>query len=290
MVIPIYKDQIRYNVTKRKRSKTDIKAIVIHYTANYNPGADDRMHFKYWNSGNKNSSCDIVIDHDSISVINDWYKNYCWQIGDGKGKYGYTNSNVIGIEICVNKEVNRAIENTIWYLREHLLKEFDHIDKDHMIRHYDASRKLCPIWMVDLNISGLDPDWVKFRNAVFAKSKQFQIDWKDILLKETSNPTIWIDVVQGLIDIGEGKASGFDSLIKNRTSLKYFSDLIVKIDDNKEDWEDIINTSTTSPGIWKNIINGLIDLGNNDAKGIEQLAAHRSSLKYFATLIEKIDR
>lgn len=93
--IQFIEKQIKHNITSRARSIKDIKAIVIHYTANNSPSADAQNHFNYWNTAVRNSSCDIVVDDHSIWKINDWFKYYTWQIGDGKGKYGYYNKDVI---------------------------------------------------------------------------------------------------------------------------------------------------------------------------------------------------
>lgn len=164
------KRQIKYNITPKIRSKSDIKAIVIHYTANYDEGANASSHYKYWNNANRESSCDVVIDDHSIWKINDWYKNYTWQIGDGDGKYHWSNYQVIGIEMCVNKDgnFNKTIDNTIEYIRYLHQNGFTKT----LIRHYDASRKLCPIMFVDLNIKGWNKAYTDFRNKVFAKEKK----------------------------------------------------------------------------------------------------------------------
>lgn len=159
--------QIHQNVTSRKRSKSDFKAIVIHYTANYSIGADAEAHYNYWKTYRK-SSCDVIIDDHSIWRINDWYKYYTWQIGDGNGKYGYLNNNVIGIEMCVNKDgnFNKTLSNTIAYIRY----LHSHGFTKTLIRHYDASRKICPAMFVDLNIKGYNKAYTDFRKKVFAKS------------------------------------------------------------------------------------------------------------------------
>lgn len=165
--ISYHSKQIRYNKTPKTRTKKDIKAIVIHYTANYSKGAGSEAHFNYFNSANRNSSADVFIDDHSILRINDWNKYYTWAIGDGNGKYGWTNSNTISIEMCVNSDsnFNKTVENTIAYIRY----LHSHSYTKTLIRHYDASRKLCPKMFVDLNISGYNKAYTDFRNKVFAK-------------------------------------------------------------------------------------------------------------------------
>lgn len=140
----IIKKQIAYNRTARKSA---IKYIVIHDTGNKGKGANASSHFNYFNGGNRNSSADFFVDSTQIMQINDYTKYFTWQCGDGKGKYGITNANSIGIEICVNsdgdytKAYNNAVELTKW-----LMKELN-IPIDRVVRHYDASRKNCPASM-----------------------------------------------------------------------------------------------------------------------------------------------
>lgn len=140
----IIKKQIAYNTSKRT---TAIKYIVIHDTGNKSKGADAIAHFNYFNGGNRNSSADFFVDGTQIIQINDYNTYYTWHCGDGKGKYGITNQNSIGIEICVNSDGNysqaykNAVELTKW-----LMKELN-IPAERVVRHYDASGKNCPASM-----------------------------------------------------------------------------------------------------------------------------------------------
>ena len=165
--VPYYLKQIKNNITSKSRSKSDIKAIVVHYTANYSKGADAHAHFEYFNNANRNSSADVFIDDHSIWKINNWLKYYTWAIGDGNGKYGWTNSNTISIEMCVNSDgdFDKTVENTIKYIRYLHSKGYTKT----LIRHYDASRKLCPEYFVNLSISGYNKAYQDFRNKVFEK-------------------------------------------------------------------------------------------------------------------------
>ena len=107
---------------------------------------------------NRNASADFVVDDDSMLQVNPDPKNYyCWAVGDGKGKYGVTNQNAISIEICSNLEkgttykvpnhegwyfTQESIDNAL-LLSKIIMEKYD-IPLDRVIRHYDASRKLCP--------------------------------------------------------------------------------------------------------------------------------------------------
>jgi len=183
--VSYHSKQIRYNTTKKNRGIKDIKAIVIHYTGNYSKGSGAGEHFNYFNNGNRNASADVFIDDHSIYKVNDWTKYYTWAIGDGNGHYGWTNSNTISIEMCVNSDgdFNKTVANTIAYIRE-LHKEGYTTT---LIRHYDASRKLCPKMFVDLNISGYNKAYTDFRNKVFQKEPPVNNDTSDYtgILKES---------------------------------------------------------------------------------------------------------
>ncbi len=131
--------QIAFNRTIRKETP---KYIVIHTTGNPKKGADAMAHFAYWNSGNRGQSADFVVDDTGAVQINDYTRYYTWHCGDGKGKYGITNANSIGIEICINEDgdFERALEHTITLVRD-LMGKTGILN---VVRHYDASRKMCP--------------------------------------------------------------------------------------------------------------------------------------------------
>lgn len=149
--------QIAYNRTARTEKP---RYIVIHTTGNPRRGADAEAHFQYWNSGNVGQSADFVVDDKGALQINDYNKYYTWHCGDGKGKYGITNSNSIGIEICINEDgdFEKALENAVELVGK--LKVETGIEN--VVRHYDASRKKCPAELSKDNWNG----WYKFLDMV----------------------------------------------------------------------------------------------------------------------------
>ena len=149
--------QITYNRTTRTEKP---RYIVIHTTGNPRKGADARAHFDYWNGKNVGQSADFVVDDKETLQINDYNKYYTWHCGDGKGKYGITNSNSIGIEICVNADgdFEKALENAVELVQK--LKVETGITE--VVRHYDASRKLCPAELSKDNWN----EWYKFLDRV----------------------------------------------------------------------------------------------------------------------------
>lgn len=136
--------QIAYNRTPLERTKEDICYIVIHDTANKGLGADAESHFEFFNRENQSSSADFFVDNKEILQVNDYYQYYTWHCGDGYGRNEVTNQNSIGVEICINRDGNagKAMKNAALLVKR-LMKELS-IDKEHVVRHYDASGKICP--------------------------------------------------------------------------------------------------------------------------------------------------
>lgn len=163
MMLNIEKKQILYNRVARTAK---IKYIVIHDTGNKSKGADADAHFNYFNGGNRSSSADFFVDDKKILQINDYNKYYTWHVGDGKGKYGITNQNSIGIEICVNADgdYNKAFLNAV-ELTKYLMKELN-IPDERVVRHYDASRKNCPASMNANNWA----KWEEFKELLMDKN------------------------------------------------------------------------------------------------------------------------
>ena len=136
-------DKRLIHFNKSSRGGRKIRYIVIHDTGNPSPGADALAHFRYFGGGNRKASAHYFIDEKGVvQIIED--AESAWHCGDGRGRYGITNSNSIGIELCINSGNDRRA--TLDYARE-LVRElmaFYNIPKSHVVRHYDASRKICP--------------------------------------------------------------------------------------------------------------------------------------------------
>jgi N-acetyl-anhydromuramyl-L-alanine amidase AmpD len=123
--------------------------IVIHETANTKAGANAQGHYNYWNTNIKAySSVHFVCDDKEVIQLCelDWR---CWHVGDGDGSSGITNDNTIGIEICVNSDgdYTRARQNAI-ELVKWLMPQVN-LTPDKVVRHFDATGKYCPKYMLD---------------------------------------------------------------------------------------------------------------------------------------------
>ena len=145
-MLQITKKLIKFNFS----SGNDIKYIVVHDTANTDRGADAEAHYRYFNGGDRQSSAHYFVDDKEIvQLVQDY--NVSWHCGDGGGRYGITNHNSIGVEICVNCDCDyeKAVSNTV-DLVKFLMQKYG-ISIDRVVRHYDASRKICPESMSDNN-------------------------------------------------------------------------------------------------------------------------------------------
>lgn len=142
--IKINEKLIKYNFSSRGGEK--IKYIVIHDTGNTSKGAGADNHFLFFNAADRQSSAHYFVDDKQIlRVIKDIYKS--WAVGDGRAKYGITNENSLNIEMCINSDgdFNKTYLHTL-KLTKYLMAKYN-IPLENVVRHYDASRKLCPnVW------------------------------------------------------------------------------------------------------------------------------------------------
>lgn len=131
-----------------------VKAIVIHWTANEDKGADAAANRNYFNTTTRSASCHYIVDSKEIieCIPN---TEIAWHCGDTPKKQDLPlramfpdnpNNWTIGIEMCVNKDGHfpTTYDNTVWLVQE-LLKTWD----VPVIRHYDVSGKDCPRMFLD---------------------------------------------------------------------------------------------------------------------------------------------
>lgn len=135
-----------YNI--RPRSASDVRYIVVHYTGSGTSAAGAaRANCIYFSGGDRQASAHYFIDDENIYEYADPATKLCWHVGDGHGAYGITNTNSIGIEVCQdgdNPFTEAEIERLRWLVRK-LMADFG-VPAERVVRHYDASRKLCPYY------------------------------------------------------------------------------------------------------------------------------------------------
>ena len=124
------------------------KYIVCHYTGSGTSASGSaKANCIYFGGRNRNASAHYFIDNANIYEYLDPSKYYAWHCGDGNGKYGITNANSIGIEVCLNGDkpyTSKEIARLTWLV--HYLQKKYGIKDANVVRHYDASRKMCPYY------------------------------------------------------------------------------------------------------------------------------------------------
>lgn len=168
MTITIKKSLTKTN--KGKKGDNTPEWIIVHFVGASGQAMDNA---EFFNKTYRGASAQYFVDPKTIvQVVED--DTPAWHIGDGsrtgKGDFngythpgGATNTNSIGIELCQDTSTGEdvwhwdfhpdTIENAEWLIRK--LQVEHNIDDSHVIRHYDASGKLCPgNWQYD--------DWKKW--------------------------------------------------------------------------------------------------------------------------------
>ena len=143
----IYKPISNKRQIGRFRKSSEIKFIVIHYTGNYNAGANAMAHYRYLQGATRYGSAQYYVDDKQIiQVIGD--SRVAWSVGDqqGHGRYlnGCTNNNSLNIEMCVNAHADlKKTYKNVFELTKNLMRKFN-VPASRVCRHYDVSRKDCP--------------------------------------------------------------------------------------------------------------------------------------------------
>lgn len=140
---------LKHHGTFNRRKRTEEpRYILVHYTGSGGTAKGAALaNCKYFGRANRNASAHYFVDDGSIYEYADPKKWYTWHCGDGHGKYGITNANSIGIEVCRSGDkpyTSAEIARLTWLVQK-LMKEFD-VPASRVVRHYDASRKACPLY------------------------------------------------------------------------------------------------------------------------------------------------
>lgn len=120
--------------------------IVIHYTANN--GDTAKGNCNYFSKEYRGASANYFVDENEIwQCVED--KHVAWHVGANKYYNDCRNDNSIGIELCSRIDKNgqyyfkdQTILNAV-QLTKMLMKRYN-IDINHVVRHYDVTRKVCP--------------------------------------------------------------------------------------------------------------------------------------------------
>lgn len=178
--------QLQKHISRRAEK---IRYIVIHDTGNTSAGAGADAHKRYFMTTDRKASADYLVEENKIIKLNDYYKYFTWHCGDGKGKYGITNSNSIGVEMCINQGSNlqNTINNTIKLVYK-LMKELN-IPFYRVVRHYDASHKICPSSMHANNWD----KWHRFLDSLSAYIDEQEA--QDVILVEYNDSKKFLSTI-----------------------------------------------------------------------------------------------
>ncbi len=127
------------------RSNDDIKWIIVHYVGAVSTAKNNA---DYFYSTYRGASAHYFVDDKEIwQVVED--NDAAWAIGANKYYTDARNTNSISVEMCCyymkngNINVSKDVEEKTIELIKMLMKKYN-IDINHVIRHYDATRKNCP--------------------------------------------------------------------------------------------------------------------------------------------------
>ena len=164
----------RRHGTYNRQTRTEaVRYIVVHYTGSGTsaPGSA-AANCKYFSGGNRNASAHYFIDDGAICEYADPAAYATWHCGDGHGRYGITNANSVGIEVCRNGNqpyTEAETERLAWLVRQ-LMERFG-VPPERVVRHYDASRKACPYYYTPSG-SGGESAWRALRNRITREEEE----------------------------------------------------------------------------------------------------------------------
>ena len=154
------------NFYDSNRSKSAIKYIILHYVGAVSTAKNNA---EYFYDKFRGASAHYFVDENEIwQVVED--NDSAWAIGANKYYTDARNTNSISIEMCCYKnskgklDIKEAVVNKAIELTKELMKKYD-IDANHVIRHYDATRKMCPAPFVND-----ESRWQDFKKALGEKS------------------------------------------------------------------------------------------------------------------------
>lgn len=256
-MVPIKRNLTKVNFSSRYGQA--IKYLVVHFTGNYTDS--DEGNAVYFNNEYRGASANYFIDDDSITQVVDDI-NAAWHCGDGYGKYGITNQNSLGFELCgSNGKISETTEkNAAELIRAKMLQY--NIDIDHVVRHYDASRKVCPSpWAHD--------NWAQWYN--------FKQIITGCTVIKISTPTVKPDVFYQ-VHINGGKYLPF---VKNDTdyagtnlpidTVRCYStvgSILYKVHTTSGKWYPYVSNLTDYAGVYGQKIDGVMMKSNVPGKSI----------------------
>lgn len=204
------------NFYDSNRSKNQIEWIILHYVGAVSTAKNNA---DYFYSTFRGASAHYFVDENEIwQVVED--NDSSWAIGADKYYTDARNTNSISIEMCCYKnndgklDIKESVVEKTIELTKYLMDKYD-IDVDHVIRHYDATRKVCPAPFVND-----ESRWQDFKKALGGRSTSSSTS--------SSNSEKVIATVKVTADVGlncRKKATTSSDIVKafvRGTSLKIY--------------------------------------------------------------------
>lgn len=139
-VTPVY---ISYHTSARTGEKlTAVRGIVIHYVGN--PGSTAQGNRDYFDSPTTEVSSHFIVGLEGEIL-------QCLPLAEKSAASNHRNSDTISIETCHPDETGKFTDVTyasLVRLTAYLCDRFS-LDTDDVIRHYDVTGKLCPLYYVE---------------------------------------------------------------------------------------------------------------------------------------------
>lgn len=206
----------RANYLHAGRKKSDIKYIVVHYTAN--DGDTARNNLDYYAREVVKASAHYYVDENEVCCSVPWddVAYHC-----GGAKYRGTNPkfngvcrnfNSISVEMCSRKDAagayyfkDEVILRTAVFVAQ-LMEEYD-VPIERVIRHYDVTGKPCPRPFVD------DRTWAAFKNLVLKQREEKEVGnvpKEEVVYKKLEDIPAgeFRETIRELVELGVVKGSG----------------------------------------------------------------------------------
>ncbi len=142
------------NPSRRGEKLEKVADLVVHYVAN--PGTSAQANRNYFASEDTDTSSHFIVGLQGEVI-------QCIPLDEKSSASNHRNRDTVSIEVCHPDETGEFSPETKKSLVELLawLCEKFGLDKDHIIRHYDVTGKMCPLYYVEH-----EDDWEELKNSV----------------------------------------------------------------------------------------------------------------------------
>ncbi len=138
-----------------------VKNIVIHYVGN--PGTSAQNNHDYYDKASTEVSSHFIVGLEGEII-------QCVPLWEKSAASNWRNNDTISVEVCHPDDTGKFNDKTydsVVRLTAWLLGEFG-LDKTDVIRHYDITEKLCPLYYVEH-----EDAWEQLKKDVGAKSDEY---------------------------------------------------------------------------------------------------------------------